>query len=185
MSILNEKTEVTKKIIHLMITNKCARNCNDCCNKLYSINEIPIVTTRELMECDALFLTGGEPFLYARPNSYAEVVKAFFPNIKKVIVYTNAIELRDYLDNGNKIDFIDGVTVSIKGKADFDAFTNIRLNENINKLSSNRLYVFNEELVPKEFGNFYYMPREWKSVEKDEWRPSPDSIFRRLITVGE
>ena len=78
MSVLNEKTEVNKKIIHLMITNKCARNCNDCCNKLYSINEIPIVTTRELMECDALFLTGGEPFLYARPNSYAEVVKAFF-----------------------------------------------------------------------------------------------------------
>ena len=114
-----------------------------------------------------------------------KLLKRFFPNIKKVIVYTNAIELRDYLDNGNKIDFIDGVTVSIKGKADFDAFTNIRLNENINKLSSNRLYVFNEELVPKEFGNFYYMPREWKSVEKDEWRPSPDSIFRRLITVGE
>ena len=40
MAKLNEKTEETKKIIHLMITEKCNRKCPDCCNNQYDLNSI-------------------------------------------------------------------------------------------------------------------------------------------------
>ena len=132
------------------------------------------------MECENLFLIGGEPFLYSSPNELANFFKTFFKNIKNIIVYTNAMEFNDYLRATGSIDSIDGVTVSIKCKSDLDAFYEIIKNENVNKLRSNRLYVFGD-LVPTEFGNFDYISREWKSVEKDEWRPANDSIFRRLL----
>ena len=38
-AILNEKNEVTEKVIHIMITNKCNRNCPFCCNNQYNVND--------------------------------------------------------------------------------------------------------------------------------------------------
>ena len=60
MNTLNEKTEETVKKIHLMVTNLCTRNCPNCCNKCYSLNDIPVVTDDELIKEFADYCAGGE-----------------------------------------------------------------------------------------------------------------------------
>lgn len=175
MNALNEKTAKTEKVIHIMVTSLCNRNCKHCCNKQYSISDIPYVTDEELKNAHTLCLTGGEPFLYAEPASIAEYYKKRYENIKNVYVYTNAKELSDYLKNNHLMDYIDGVNVSIKTKADLVAFDNIVNDERINKMPSDLLYVFND-LLPKNVGNFTVINREWQK----DFVPADDSIFRRI-----
>lgn len=43
---LNDKNENTKKIIHIMVTTLCNRNCKFCCNKMYNLNDIPYVSVK-------------------------------------------------------------------------------------------------------------------------------------------
>ena len=59
MSKLNEKNEFTKKVVHLLITSLCNRNCPYCCNKQYSLDDVPYITDEELKETEVLCLTGG------------------------------------------------------------------------------------------------------------------------------
>ena len=97
MSILNEKTEETSKKIHLMVTNLCSRHCPNCCNKCYSLDDIPLVTEDELKNCETLFLTGGEPFEFCNVDALAKYYKEHYPNIENVIVYGNIKEFAGYL----------------------------------------------------------------------------------------
>ena len=62
MSKLNCKTDTTKKIIHLLVTSLCNRNCKHCCNKQYNLNDVQHVTDEELREAEIICITGGEPF---------------------------------------------------------------------------------------------------------------------------
>ena len=48
IEILNEENELTVKRIHLLVTDLCSRNCPNCCNKCYSLNDVPVVTDEEL-----------------------------------------------------------------------------------------------------------------------------------------
>lgn len=174
--VLNERTEITEKVIHIMVTTLCNRNCKHCCNKQYDLNDIPQVTDDELKKAHTICITGGEPFLYTSPNNIAKYYKIHYPNIKNIYVYTNALELADYLSNPqNTLDYIDGVNVSIKVPYDKKCFEEIIYNnKQINKLKSNLLYVF-DDLIPNKIGNFTYIDREWQ----EEFNPAPDSIFRR------
>lgn len=177
--ILNKKDENTVKRIHLLTTKLCSRNCPYCCNNLYDIESIPCATTEELNQCEWLFLTGGEPFLFVNPSSIAKYYKNRFKNIKYVIVYGNVYDCYKYLGHGGKLDCIDGLSLSIKNNADLDAFASVADNPHVQSLSHNRLYVFGN-LNPKEVDshNFDTYQREWQSLEK--YKPSPDSIFRRM-----
>lgn len=107
MAVLNVKTDITKKIIHLMVTPLCNRNCKYCCNKQYDINNIPYVTDEELREAEVLCLTGGEPFLFTNPCWIARYYKKRYSNIKRIYVYTNAKELYLWLAGYNLIHNID------------------------------------------------------------------------------
>ena len=173
--MLNEKNDKTKKIIHLMVTSLCLRNCPHCCNKQYDLNEIPYVTDEELKECEILCLTGGEPFEFTNPEKIARYYKNKYPNIKKIYAYTNAFELYRYTRN-NIVWYgaIDGYSVSIKTKKDLEAFETIcSYSGFVGK--SNRLYVF-DNLMPKYTGNFQIFKREWQ----EDFTPSDDSIFRKV-----
>jgi len=172
---LNEYNQKTKKVIHLMVTSLCLRNCPYCCNKQYDLNDIPYVTDEELKECEILCLTGGEPFEFTNPCRLASYYKATYPNIKKVYVYTNASEFNGYLARNNNLHSIDGVNVSIKNMNDLNSFTRIIENGWVNMLKDNRLYVFNK-LEPKDTGNFKVFQREWQ----EEFKPADDSIFRKI-----
>jgi len=175
---LNSLNEKTKKVIHLMVTTLCARNCKYCCNKQYSLDDVPYVTDSELKDCEILCITGGEPFLFSNPCTIGNYYKNKYPNIKKVFVYTNALELSYYLKkyNHNSIYGIDGVNVSIKLPADKRAFTEIVNHYEIQKLTGNRLYVFGKHLIPEDTGNFEVFERNWQP----DFKPADDSIFRKI-----
>ena len=164
------------QIIHLLITTLCDRNCKHCCNKQYDTNKIPFITDEELSNCRMLLLTGGEPFKYSSPNDVAEHYKKKYPNIEKVIVYTNAAPLLDYISEKRSLSSIDGVSVSIKTYADLVAF-NVMIFDNLlpKTLQSNRLYCFGK-LVPTKIGNFELVNRVWQ----ENFVPADDSIFRRI-----
>lgn len=175
MSKLNCKTDITKKIIHLLVTSLCNRNCKHCCNKQYDLNDVQHVTDEELREAEIICITGGEPFLFSNPCQIAAYLKRKYPNIKEIYVYTNAVELLFYLNN-NDIENIDGLNISIKTPSDSDAFSKIVKNfEYLTKLKSNRLYIF-DNLYDDEPEGFEAFHREWQ----EEFEPATDSIFRRV-----
>ena len=175
MTNLNEYNEKTKRVIHLMVTSLCLRNCPHCCNKQYDLNDIPYVTDEELKQCEVLCLTGGEPFAFTNPCMIADYYKAEYPNIKKVYVYANASEFAGYLARGNNLFSINGVNVSIKSMNDLNSFTSIIKNGWVNMLKENRLYVF-DNLLPNELGNFQVLFRDWQH----DFKPADDSIFRKV-----
>lgn len=180
MAQLNEKTDITKRNVHIMITNRCYRNCPFCCNKQYDVNDIPIVTNEELEEAENIFLTGGEPFAFADPCMTAAFLKGTYPNIKKVYVYTNAYELYEYLYAREKnLWGIDGLTISIKDKRDLEVFKDIVYHRQVfARRNDIRVYVFGDMKVDEYFKTF---KREWQK----EFVAAPDSIFRRVATFYE
>lgn len=176
MTKLNELTEKTKEVVHIMVTNFCNRNCKYCCNKMYDLNTIPYVTDEELRNCKVVCITGGEPFQFSNPCEIASYLKQKYPNIEKVYVYTNAVELANYLLEGKTIYSIDGVNVSIKVKADAIMFDKIIANNiSICSLDSNLLYVF-DNLYDKNPIGFQVFNREWQ----EDFQPAEDSIFRKM-----
>lgn len=179
--ILNEKTEETVKKIHLLTTRLCSRKCPNCCNILYTDDIVPFVSDEELSKCKELYLTGGEPFQFTNPNEIAKWFKDKYKNIKKVIVYSNTSELKNYLIQGGLVNNLDGISLSIKNKKDAEDFELfVSRHPEVNKLKNNRLYVFNKLLNEKSNTNsFKRYDREWQSLA--EYKPAPDSIFRRMI----
>ena len=184
MSILNEKTEETSKKIHLMVTNLCSRHCPNCCNKCYSLDDIPLVTEDELKDCETLFLTGGEPFEFCNVDALAKYYKEHYPNIENVIVYGNVKEFADYLFLANgTLNYVDGVSLSIKDKEDLDIWNRsvrdlIQYSGKCTNLIHNRLYCFIDgEII--EADRFPAIQRKW--VNYKEWKPADDSIFRRAF----
>lgn len=177
MAILNEKNDITEKIIHIMVTSLCDRKCPYCCNNQYDLNDIPYVTSEELSKADTICLTGGEPFMYSNPCEIADKLKKEYPNIKNIYVYSNAYELMLYI-NKMKHPFhsIDGITVSIKNPLDEIAFKKIINHDDFIKLPSNFLYVFpgfENVFCPK---SIVKIKRTWQK----NFTAAPDSIFRKL-----
>ena len=162
---------------HIMVTSLCNRDCPHCCNKQYDLNDIPYITIEELSQMKHIYLTGGEPFTYSNPDMIALKLKSEYPNIESVVVYTNAYELWNYLDDSGHTYFIDGVTISIKDKRDKYFFERAIVDNNdILKLRRNRVYVFPgfEDTICPE--SFHKTPRAWQ----EKFVPAPNCIFRRL-----
>lgn len=177
--IFNERNEKTKKVIHLMVTSLCDRDCMYCCNKQYDLKDIPYVTDEELKEAETLCLTGGEPFLFTQPDAIAMYYKHRYPNIKNIYVYTNATEFADYIVCHPYEGFrnIDGFTVSIKDGWDFASANNVfKLHKNIFKDKSNILYYFMDRFDPEKIENFQVIKRSWQ----EDFKPADDSIFRKV-----
>lgn len=177
MTHLNEKNEQTAKIIHIMVTSLCHRKCLHCCNNQYNLAEIPYVTDEELRDAHTICLIGGEPFAFTNPPEIAEYYKSHYPNIQKIYVYTNALELAQWLQKHPllSMDSIDGLSVSIKNSFDYNKFSLIWTDQRVQKMNSNLLYVFNG-LLPSQLGNFTVVERKWQ----EEFQPASDSIFRRV-----
>ena len=177
MAKLNEYNEKTKGNIHLMVTTLCDRDCKYCCNKQYDLNDIPQVTDEELKNCHTVYITGGEPFLFANPNAIAEELKKKYPNIKAVRVYTNAFALSYYLHVLDcQISEIDGLSVSIKNQADVYSFEELVADLRVRRKKSNVLYIFPGFDIPRDVGNFKVIKREWQ----EDFVPEPTSVFRRI-----
>jgi len=194
---LNEKTEKTEKNIHLAITTLCDRNCPYCCNNCYSWDEVTTVTKEELGNAENIFLTGGEPFAYGNPVAVAKYLRMHYPNIRNIYVYTNAIELVQFLKNASEnavkvlCGVISGLNISIKNKQDRLALLEItqgKYHKELANLNNNRIYVFPAAVAKYEgididklitdlkIPGFTVVKREWQK----EFKPADDSIFRRV-----
>lgn len=182
MASLNEKTEITQKKIHLMVTSLCDRVCPYCCNNQYDLNTIPYVTHEELQNAEVIYITGGEPFIYSNPCNIAKKYKNLYKNIKKIIVYTNAAELGSYLMNNGKLSYIDGLTISIKSTLDVLIFNKYIIeNPLVHSCSLNKdvfIYVFPQfkDKIMYNNKNFIFREREWQK----DFKPNPNSIFRKI-----
>lgn len=167
-----------KPVMHLLITDKCDRDCKYCCNKQYNMNCISVASRKEFEEVDTVCLTGGEPFKYADPCAFALMLKCEFPNIKNVYVYTNAEPLYEWLEKNERrrlaFTALDGLSVSIKNMDDVSAFKSLVVHPLIKQLKSNYLYVMNG-LYPKQTGNFKMINREWQ----EDFKPAKNTYFRR------
>lgn len=109
-------------------------------------------------------------------------LKSDYPNIKNIYVYTNAVELLEYLHEEDKFPLecsefsnLDGLSVSIKNLMDLQAFQEFVDHPLIKCLKSNLLYVF-DNLIPEYVGNFKVINREWQ----EDFKPAKNTIFRRL-----
>lgn len=142
-----------------------------------------IAQDEELRKAHTIYITGGEPFKFSNPNAIAKYLKTKYHNIRTVRVYTGAVELAQWLkcnshwfNVAGELNWIDGVTVSLKNKYDVTCFmTDIVDDERIELLDSNMLYVFGD-LAPKDLGNFIVKPRVWM----EDFIPDKKSIFRRI-----
>lgn len=178
--MLNDYTENTKGIIHLLTTSLCDRDCKYCCNKQYNLNDIPHVTEDELKNCHTIYITGGEPFLFSQPNNIAQYLRKKYRNIENVGVYGNAKALNEYLINGGDLNFITHLSISIKSVQDYKSLSYIIAcpKVRIKPKQNNRLYIMHDsqELHEKVLEVFTVIQRGWQ----EEFIPASDSIFRKV-----
>ena len=158
--------------LHLVVTTLCDRHCKYCCNNKYDIQNLEYATDDDFRAADMLCLTGGEPFVYANPCNLAKRYRKTYPNLKSIVVYTNARELWHYLYyDGGKIHDIDGLNISCKNKSDVDYLKLIFNNPDVINLPMNMVYDFTG-LV--ESGS-KVIKREWQ----ENFVPAPDCLFKR------
>lgn len=178
--MLNDYTESTKGIIHLLTTSLCDRDCKYCCNKQYDLNDIPYVTENELKDCHTIYITGGEPFLFSQPDNIALYLRKKYPNIKNVGVYGNAKALSEYLFSGGDLNFITHLSISIKNIQDYKSLLDIIACPEVRRKprQNNRLYImYNSQRLPrKAMEVFTVISRGWQ----EEFIPASDSIFRKV-----
>lgn len=165
-------------ILHLFITNTCSHDCPLCCNKLYVIDEIPVVTVGLLKQADTVCLTGGEPFALDPVDvfNFCTELRTQYPNIENLYVYTSGAELKnqwDILKSMTYYKFINGINVAPKDKKDWSVLceTYTEFPQFWNDTDSNRIYVFDNQRNNYEYVkpllegiNAEVLYRKWQQV---------------------
>lgn len=164
-------------ILHLFITNTCRHDCPLCCNKLYVIDKIPVVTVELLKRADTVCLTGGEPLLIHEGSFYTFTrnLRMQYPNIKNLYVYTSGYGLQFMwrtLEQLVEMKCINGINVAPKDKLDWWEFQNaLKGRHGALNGESNRLYVFDEQRknfeelnLNLEGINIEVLGRKWQQV---------------------
>ena len=124
--------------LRLLITEKCNRNCPDCCNKQWDLSTLPI--EEDFTGYDLIILTGGEPLLI--PATLYNVVE----NIRRltdtpIVVYTAKID--DIRMVNWVLDIVDGLTVTLHDQDDVVPFMKFAVFMNHYKVKKSlRLNVF-------------------------------------------
>ena len=117
-----------RNIIHLYVINECGKKCPMCCNNLYDIDAIPVVTVAELKSANTVCLTGGDPFLYSELYKFIDRLRGQYPNIKNLYAYASGHALYNYLNlNWFEIGKLDGVSIAPKDVSDWVSLKNIDL----------------------------------------------------------
>lgn len=172
------------EIAHLLICKKCHHSCKLCCNKFYNLEEIPVISVEELKTIHTLCITGGEPLLIGSVLIHLLTeLKKQYPNIENIYVYTSCDGLESF-PLSNLCSIITGLTISPKNDNDYINLISCSDHYNvINRLPSNRLYVFEEQTDTynnyKKFLdnlNAQVLYRKWN---KTSITPN-NEIFRRL-----
>ncbi len=160
--------------LHLVVTALCDRHCRYCCNNKYDIQNLQYASDDDFCSADMLCLTGGEPFVYSNPCNLAKIYRNAYPNIKFITVYSNAVELLNYLRQGGTIHDIDGINIAVKNLTDVEALKVLYYNSQIRLLPMNRIYDFTGK-VEESFSFGEVINRPWQK----DFIPAPDCLFRR------
>lgn len=165
-----------KKTLRLLITEKCNRNCPDCCNKQMDLETLPVCTSYK--GYDEIILTGGEPMLM--PNKVRMLVNTIRKQTRdetKIYMYTAKTDnLQGAL---SVLYFLDGMTVTIHDIGDWTPFGKFNSRLPVKCDKSLRLNVFKTCRLRN-----YYMFDKWKVKDDVEWLKDcplpPNEVFMRL-----
>lgn len=169
------------KKLRLLLFEKCNRSCEECCNKGFDLNALPVV--QNYSEYEEIVLTGGEPMLNV-PLLLGTVSAIREANPEaKILVYTAKINRINLI--WEVLKSVDGLTVALHEQKDVIHF--LRLNEALSHFSKDyglydrslRLNVFKGVAVTKDRD----LPL-WGVKRGIEWIkdcPLPtDEVFMRL-----
>lgn len=77
-----------KKSLRLIVTEKCGRNCEGCCNKDFDLKRYPRISYLDACdnEYDQILITGGEPMLF--PEKVRNLLYGIGFNKRNICLYT-------------------------------------------------------------------------------------------------
>ena len=142
------------KKLRLIVTTKCNKSCEGCCNKQFDINSLPTIEPNEMVQYDEIYITGGEPM---EVPGIVETLIYYLRTIEnyqgKIIIYTTDLytlgEIYDLCYN------IDGITVTLHDNNDLDEFEDtmrryLEFNRQWLRGKSLRLNIFKDVKIPKK-----------------------------------
>lgn len=130
------------KKLRLLLREECDRSCKGCCNKDWSLSDLPIAT--DFRGYDLIMLTGGEPMLDAKHviDTANRIRDVNFTT--EIVLYT--AKTNRPLELIGLLVFLDGVTITLHEQKDvklFDEFNQLYMNTGIPYCPRNhRLNVF-------------------------------------------
>jgi hypothetical protein len=166
--------------LRLMVTRHCNRNCPQCCNKSFNIDEdIPLVNG--IAHYEEILLTGGEPMLDLEYLVWLiETIRDINPTAR-IIVYTS------YFENPTGLlmilNKVDGLTVTLHDLEDLGDFMNFHstmVEYGLHEGKSLRLNYFPEDLGLRIYNSHWHI----KELEWLDNCPIPaGEDFRRLYSA--
>lgn len=163
------------KKLRLLVTDKCNRRCEGCCNKEWDLHNLLVCNPEDYGKFDEIILTGGEPMLY--PDRVVRTIH----DIRRegsAKVYVQTAKVDDVYETERVLYWSDGMTVTLHDQSDVEPFLAFdRIAEMwMKKNMSLRLNVFN--------GIHIRIPPHWDAKVGIEWIkdcPLPqDEVFMRL-----
>jgi len=104
------------KKLRLLVADKCNRNCPKCCNKLYDLDKLPIVTNYD--QYDEIIFTGGEPML--NPDFLMGVIDGARTIRPGATLYLQTAKVDEYYKAAQVLDRLNGMTVTLHESADIN-----------------------------------------------------------------
>lgn len=149
------------KKLRLLVTDKCHRNCEGCCNKDWDLESLPVWDT--LDGFDTIMFTGGEPLLF--PTKLIQSItnlKIIIDKSPKVYVYTSICHPYVFL---KVLEKCDGITLTLHDETDVDLFyllDSCLKDDPTRESKSLRLNIFKGvEVTPKYSGWIIKSEMEW------------------------
>lgn len=163
------------KKLRLLVTERCSRNCPNCCNKNWDLSELPV--EEDFSQYDMIMITGGEPMLDVK-TLIDLIIKIKYETDAPIYVYTAMVN--DTKATLRVLDWADGMTVTLHDQTDVEPFLifNASINAEDVRDKSLRLNIFRGVNINIESLTL------WKVKNNIEWIencPLPkDEVFKRI-----
>jgi hypothetical protein len=169
------KHEENMNKLRLLVTERCSRNCPNCCNKNWDLSELPVED--DFSQYDMIMLTGGEPMLDVK-DLIDLIINIKYETDAPIYVYTAMVN--DTKAAFRVLDWADGMTVTLHEQSDMEPF--LIFNDVINAEGMNnkslRLNIFSG--VDIDISGLAL----WEVKNNIEWIencPLPkDEVFKRI-----
>lgn len=163
------------KKLRLLVTERCSRNCHNCCNKNWDLSKLPV--EEDFSQYDMIMLTGGEPMLDVK-ILIDVIVHIKYETDAPIYVYTAMVN--DTKSALRVLDWADGMTVTLHDQTDVEPFLifHYAINAEGMKDKSLRLNIFRGVNINIESLTLWQIKN---NIEWIEDCPLPkDEVFKRL-----